>query len=316
MPIAKRHEDLPTPATLKDTGHAPDANPRFVHLLAEKWAADNAERDAKYKRRSRFHLSDAGKCARAVAYGALDVPKSNPMDLTGIHNTRLGTVLHEAWQEVIASAFPDARIEPRQIILDGEGSGYTDAALTASGSKGDGTRVVIEFKTIGGFGYKLAVGERGAAQGPSFGHVAQGAINAKAEDADELVIAYLSKEAISVQAASRKKISEVGRFAAEWTYQRDEFMPIADAEEARIRGILALLDDGELPARKVPELPTGAVILDPANGTWTATDSEGMVSDAGSYALCAYCAYQDVCVQTKPGRQPISEVAVLLGIEQ
>lgn len=326
MPIVRSIADLPDPD--RPQGRKPDAEPRFVHLLAEKWAADNAERDAGYKRRNRFHLSDAGKCARAVAYGALEVPASDPMDLTGIHNTRLGTIIHEAWQAVLASAYPDAQIEPHHLIMGGEGSGYSDAALTASGSKGDGTRIVIEFKTIGGFGYKLAVGERGTAQGPSFAHVAQGALNAVAADADELVIAYLSKEAISVMAASRKKISEIGRFASEWTYQRDEFEPIAAAEEARVLGILALLDEGDLPARKIPggELPPGAKITDPATGAWTVhalteddTDPHGTSSlqivDVGSYALCNYCKWQTVCGLTEAGRQPIADVAVALGIK-
>lgn len=308
MALAKDLSDLPTPAATREDGRPPDSEPRFVHLLAEQWAADNAERDATYKRRTRFHMSDAGKCARAVAFAALDVPSSNPMDLTGIHNTRIGSVLHEAWQAVVKALYPDAQIEPRFTILDGDGSGYSDVVLDA-----DGKRTTIEFKSVGGFAYKMAVGDRGAAQGPKHDHIVQGALNALAAGADELVIAYLSKEAISVNIASRKGFSELTRFCAEWTFTRDEYMPVALAEIARVQGILNLLDEGQLPARKIPDLPTGAVITDPRSGQWRVVDADDRILDTGSFWMCGYCRFQDTCAKTPAGRTPIAEVAVVLG---
>lgn len=311
MALAKDLSELPTPAATRGDGFPPDAEPRFVHLLAEQWNADNAARDADYKRRNRFHLSDAGKCARAIAYAALEVPATNPIDLTGIHNTRIGSILHEAWQDVIRQRMPDAEIEPRFEILDGEGSGYSDLVTTHEDRK-----VSVELKTLGGFAYKMAIGERGPAQGPKHEHLAQGALNAKAADADELVIAYLAKEVISVNIAKRKKLSELQRFCAEWTLTRDEYMPIAEAEEARVAGILSLLDEGLLPKRAFPvgELPAGHRIVNPGTGGWEVKDDEGQILDAGTFWACAYCKFQDACTATSGERQPIAEVAVALGL--
>lgn len=310
MPIARDLSDLPAPAKTREDGCPPDAEPRFVHLLAEHWAAENAERDANYKRRTRFHLSDAGKCARAIAYAALEVPSSNPMDLTGIHNTRIGTEIHNAWQAVVRAKYPEAQVEPRHVILDGDGSGYSDLVLTLD------KVIAFELKSIGGFGYKLAVGERGAAQGPKFEHLVQGALNAQAADADELVIGYLSKEAISVNVAQRKGFTELQRFCAEWTFTREQYEPIAEAELNRVARILAMLDEGTLPARKIPggELPPGAVITDPSTGQWRVHDGAGGIVDAGTFWMCSYCRWQDSCAQTSTGRQAVSEVAVVLGI--
>lgn len=311
MALAKDLSDLPSAASLAADGFPPDAESRFVHLLADQWKADNDARDSDYQRRNRFHLSDAGKCARAIAYAALEVPATNPMDLTGIHNTRIGSIIHEAWQDVIRARYPHAEIEPRFVILDGDGSGYSDLVTTWEGRK-----VSVELKTLGGFAYKMAIGERGAPQGPKAEHLAQGALNAKAADADELVIAYLAKEVISVNVAKRKKLSELHRFCAEWTLTREQYMPIAEAEERRVAGILGLLDEGVLPARRFPvgELPEGHRIVRPEMGAWEVKNEDGEILDAGTFWACAYCKFQDACATTSADRQPIAEVAVTLGL--
>lgn len=186
-----------------------------------------------------------------------------------------------------------------------------------------GQKVCWELKTLGGFAHKMAVGERGAPQGPKHAHKVQGALNALALDADLLVITYMTWEAISVQAAAKKKISEEGRIAAQWTFERDEWEPLAREEVERVTGILNLVDDGTLPARKIPdpELPSRAVITNPATGQWAVTsiDPENpdvtQIEDVGSFWACAYCRWQDKCAETPSGRTPISEVAVVLGID-
>lgn len=302
MALAADLSHLPKPAKLKADAWAPDAEPRFVNLLVEQWALDNEERNRNYQRRNRFHLSSAGACARVIALAALDTPDSDPMDLSGIHNVTLGQLLHEQWQASVVAKYPDAEIEFRSITLGGEGSGYADAKITLA----DGTVIVIEFKSIGGFGFKMAVGDRGAAQGPKFEHVLQGAINAVEAGADELVISYLAKETLSVNVAKKKGFTELGRFCAEWTLTRDEFPPLAAAELARVQGILDLLDDGQLPARKIPspELPRNATIIDPATGRWEVRDADGL-TDTGTAWNCGYCRYQTLCATQEPGRQPI-----------
>lgn len=308
-PIQRDLSQLPkaAPAT---GGRPPDAEPRFVHLLVERMARANDEAGAKATAfGTRVRHSDAGKCARAIAYAAAGVPRSNPMDLPGTWVTSLGTLIHEAWQDALAEQYPDAEIEPKLRIDQLDASGHADAVLTLPDRK-----ILFELKTKGGFGYKLMVGERGNPEGPSFENVAQAALNAVAVDADEMVIGYIATEAISKPAADRKNIGELLRICAEWTYQRDEFEPIAAAERARLEGILSLLDGGELASRKIPnpEVPAGAEIVDPSKGRWE-TRKDGQVVDTGTWWACGYCSWQDVCVTTKPGRVPVSEVLVTVG---
>lgn len=312
MGLARDLSSLPTPATLTGDGRKPDPEPRFVQVLVESWRENDPGPKARAVKASRFRHSDAGKCARAVAYAALEVPDSNPMDLSGWWNTGLGTIIHEAWQAALKARYPDANLEPKVAL--GQGSGHIDAVLHHEGRK-----VAIELKSTGGYSMKLAVGERGAAQGPKYEHIVQASLNGLAVDADEVVIAYIAKEAISAGAAKRKGFSELGRIVAEWTLLRDEYEPIAQTEMSRIDGILALVDDGILPARKIPggELPPGAVITDPHTGQWQVTSDEGEILDVGTYWACAgYCKYEDLCAGTTSGRQAISEVSVHLGLSE
>jgi len=173
--------------------------------------------------------------------------------------------------------------------------------------------VCIELKTIGGFGFKMAVGERGAAQGPKREHQIQAALNGKAVDADEVVIGYLSKEAISVGAAARKKISELGRFCAEWSMTREQYLPLAEAEEKRVLRILELVDGGQLPARVFPspELPAGHRIVDPSTGRWEVRNEDDQVVDTGTFWACnGYCKYQTLCIPMSSGRCSVDEIPV------
>lgn len=328
--------DLPhLPTATKDAhGEAPDAEPRFVHLLVEKLAATNAAAgDKPTAHGTRIRHSDAGKCARAIGYTAAGIRKSDPMDLAGTWVTSLGTLIHEAWQEALQERYPDAEIEPKLQVEGLDASGHADAVIDATRDArpdeghipwgldddpetGDPVphRILFELKTVGGFSYKMKVGERGAPEGPSFEHKAQAALNAVAVDADEMVIGYIATEAISKPAAKRAHIDETTRIAAEWSYTRDEFQPWADAERARMEGILGLIDSGMLPARKIPnpELPAGAEIIDPKTGRWEQRNRDGVVLDTGTWWACGYCAHQTTCIGTNPGRIPISDVIVTL----
>lgn len=313
MALAKNLSHLPSPAKTRDDGCPPDPQPRFAHLLAEAWA----ERDTtagerpRAKANARFRHSDAGGCSRAIAYAALGVPQSNPMDLSGTFTVGLGTMVHDAWQAALMDRYPDAHVEVK--VGSGERAGHIDAIVRQEIEPLLGTDPVpwvtaIEGKTIGGFAYKLAIGERGAAQGPKHAHLVQAALNAAEIDADEAVVAYWSKESVSVQAAARKGIDELTRFCAEWSFSREQYTPIAEAEQARVDSILALLDDGQLPARKYPdpELPKGHLIIDPKAGRWELADAEGNVIDTGTWWACGYCRWRDTCAKTPAGRARVS----------
>lgn len=294
--------NLPTPAKTSPDGCPPDPEPTFLRpyfdALRERHEAAGERPHAVAG--TRFRHSMAGDCARAIAYHALRVPVSNPMDLAGMHVTGNGTRKHDE----IQAEMPSVDAEVACQIEGFDGSGSADGRLE---------NICWEHKNVGGFAFKLAVGERGAAQGPKMAHRIQGALNALAMGADLLVITYMTWEAISVGIAEWKGFTEEGRISAQWTFQREEWEPWAQAEVKRVTGILALVDEGQLPARKHPELPVGAVLTDPSSGAWQQTEGDAVI-DAGSWWSCGYCRHQSICQDTASGRQPIAEVAVHLGI--
>lgn len=313
MPLVRDLSHLPTPAATKGDAVAPDPEPTFLapyfEALAERHDADGERPHAVEGTRFRHSMADG--CSRAIAYHALQLPESDPMDVTGILVTGNGTAKHDEVQAILTERLgksaPQVEVPCRVEGFDGSG--------TADGfTFDDEHRTCWEHKNVGGYAFKMAVGERGAPQGPKRAHIVQGALNALALDCDLLVITYLTWEAISVNAAARKRISEVGRVAAQWTFERAQWEPLARAEVARVTAILALLDAGTLPARKFPdpEFPKGAVITDPSTGQWQVRGEEGDTLDAGSWWACAYCRWQGVCAKSPAGRAPV-EVLVELG---
>lgn len=312
-PLANDLSGLPrAPRDTAGEGLTPDDEPRFIGVLAEAWLVENEARGEKplATETARFRHSDSGKCARLIAYKAAGIASSDPMDLSGINNVSIGTMLHDAWQAALTSEHgPHAEVEVKVESLDGDGAGHIDAVIEA-----DGKKVAYELKTIGGFGYKAAIGKASKgrpAEGPKSDHLLQGAVNAYACDADELVIGYLAKEALSVNMA--KGLPELLRFACEWTFTRDQFTPRAEDELKRVAGILALLDGGELAARKIPDLPKSAEIVDPETGRWEQRGSDGALVDTGSWWACGYCSHRTLCAQTQAGRIPVESVVTIAG---
>lgn len=334
MPLKRDLSHLPQASSTPDSA-PPDAVPRFGPLLAQRWQAENVPLPRAHES-ARFRHSDAGNCARAIAYAALDVPASNPMDLAGFWITNLGRVIHELFQDELEKTYgPDVEIEVK--VHKGERAGHVDAVVSIKGlhlptcNKNEGPNgfavecdcgqpdyvISIEYKSAGGYKYKLAVGERGAPEGPGYQHVVQAALNAEALDADESVIIYGARDVISIQAAARKAhIDENLRFTAEWTYTREQYKPIAEAERNRVAAILEMVDGGMLPARKIPdpEIPKRAIIVSPRDGTWVEYDAQGVsIVESKTTWHCAYCRWQDMCATTKPGRIPIEDVPVGVG---
>lgn len=328
MALARDLSSLPAAEKQSVEGCAPDPSPTFLQPyfdhLREVTAAEGERPHA--VEGTRFRHSMAGACSRQVAFHALGVPASNPMDLAGMVVTRNGTAKHDEIQDVLVARMGDELQVEAPCKVEGlDGSGSADGVLDipAGGHEGadldevtPGVRILWEHKNVGGFAFKMAVGERGAPQGPKWAHRVQSALNAKAQDADLVVITYMTWEAISVAAAKRKGFSEEGRVSAQWTFTREEWEPLADAETARVGKILALLDDGMLPGRSFPdpEVPVGNVVVDPTSGRWEQRTADDQLLDTGTFWACGYCRWQDVCAQTAAGRQPISEVAVTLGL--
>lgn len=313
MAIKRSVDDLATPrgSSQKASGWAPDPAPRFAHLLATKWHAENMEAGERPHAigGTRFRHSDAGGCARKIAYKAAGFPKTNEMDVTGSWNTRLGTMVHDAWQAELQERYPHAQVEVTSQCFD-EGSGSMDALISEQRSALDGGQseapwlTSFELKTVGGYAFKSAIGKirRGTPpEGPKGDHVIQASLNALAHNADEVVIGYLAKETLS---QNYDDVDDLAKFCAEWVLTRAQYEPIARLEIERIEGILTLLDEGKLAARKAPGF--GGEIEDPSTSRAVKRDAVGNIIDVqmvwGGSFCAGYCSHYSGCVATEPGR--------------
>lgn len=318
MPVERDLSGLPRPSDgqARTDGWRPDPSPRFGPLLVEAWHAEADDDLPNAVEGARFRHSDAGACSRALAYAALGVPASDPMDPAGHFITRQGTYIHEEFQRVIA-AHADAigdNADNEVKVGGGDMGGHIDTVYEDCGQL---KVTAIEIKSVDGYPYKLAIGERGE-PGPKWEHVVQCALNAKARNADEAVLVYYARGAISVQAQKRrpKLISDMGRVTCEWTMPRDVYEWIAERETTRVTAILGLVDDGILPARKIPGPPSGMpgmedplpanhLITSPATGTWASFNDDGYVEMSGTTWQCAYCRWQTTCSSLPADRCPV-----------
>lgn len=267
----------------------PDAEPSLAPKLAEAWAKafDNEGDKPMATPEARIRHSWAAMCARAIGYNVTGTEPSQKLTVADHWRFGIGTSVHEKWQDVIVEAFPSAQVEVKVAIPEVPSAGHVDLWL-------EDEKEAVELKSINGFGFKMAIGARGAAEGPRKSAVVQGALNAKALDAQNMKVVYLSLENLSPRELEKVGTEEWQRFAAEWTFPRDAWEPIADQEIDRFQKILKVVDDGGLPPRAIPELPKGARIVDPAKGAWTVETSDGIVA-SGSTWQCGYCPFQSLC---------------------
>jgi hypothetical protein len=235
-------------------------------------------------------------CARKVAYESLGIEKTDPPSTADYWRMGLGSVVHELLEPAIKSwlAKDDSvEIEEEVTVELGEhGYGHVDLVLR---TKAEPQQVIVlELKTINGYGYKMSV-ENG--QGPRHSAVLQGSMYAHALGADLLVIGYLSLENIAPNRAEAKGIDDIGRFATEWHFTPDEFVPLAEQEAGRLAAITdqvyATKDPvaiGRRFSHSDPDVPFPAEITDPATGRWEYETSYGRAWQ------CRYCDYQTRCV--------------------
>jgi hypothetical protein len=299
MSLKADHSQLP-PAG--QAGHKPPSGTRFLkhyvnYLEARRHQSSPADG-------ARMRHSNAAKCSRALSFQLAGFV-AEPIDAAGLHVMSEGQLLHEQVQQALVDAYRDnCEVEVVCFIPEADSAGHIDAVIWTSPPtcqcpdmcECTPHKVALELKTVGGFAFKSAIGERGPAEGPRHAAVVQGALNAYACNADELVIAYLATEAISKQAASRKGFGELARFMAEWKYDPEEFVPLAEEEIDRFDLALEMVDNGRLMDTYIPDpnIPDEALIVDPSAGRWEVRTDEG-VQDAGTTWHCIYCPYQRAC---------------------
>jgi len=281
--------------------------PFLVHKLAEEWSEDN-EAPSMPEDKS-WRGSMAGSCARQVAYKLLDVPPSNPIDLAGFWNMGLGSSIHA---DVEASLHRWADTQPNvEVIAEHEmelglhGYGHADMLVMMDIPWVGKVKVLFELKTVGGFGYKNMIGinKERACEGPRWSALLQGAMYAKAVDADLLVIGYLAREGLSPYMAKTYNKSEVDRFGAEWHYTKEEYMVVADEETRRLDLIAKHVNEGDTNeirprfSKSDPDIPWPAEISNPATGAWQLHDDLDNLVNTGKTWMCGYCQFQDQCIR-------------------
>lgn len=295
MPIKKDLSNVPTAAV--EEGNPPIADPIYAPLLAQRWAQEAmAEEEREFAiPGTRIRMSWSGKCARELGYLINKVEPSNPFDEATYWTFAMGSHVHEVFQAYMTEIFPNAEIEVKVDMRPSglDASGHIDM-IDVNGNK---KRIAVEVKSINGFGFKMAVGARGPAQGPRLAAFTQGAMNALAHDADEMRVIYFSLENLSPAEMTKLGWSEPWKkFCAEWVYSRQEYTEIAQKEIKRMNKVLEFLDEGLLPPRQIPDekIPPKARITDVNKGAWQLVE-DGAVVEAGTTWHCLYCPYRDRC---------------------
>lgn len=296
-------------------GYPPDGAMRFIPELADQILEMVTEDDNKPHAidGTRFRGSMAGYCTRRIAYYETGTPVTDPIDVASAWRMYLGTHVHELLQAAVHRVYrPDTEAHVQtEVVCDYrtfglDGSGHADLVLDLpTDEPGDTHRIVVELKSVNGFGFKLATTTfRGPPEGPKSGAVIQGALNAAALDADHLVIANLSLENVSPQMAHLTD-DVYARFGAEWTFDRDQITELALAEAERVGQVHQILDQSDGDPTAVPRMVTDtdvhpwAQITDPVGkenrGLWELRDSSGNLRDAGDTWVCGYCPYREGC---------------------
>ena len=302
MAIKKSIEDLPR-SNHEHLGTKPSAHP-FVgeavaeHLLAQEDEAHPKELALAIPDAGPYRASFASKrCNRALWYALKGEPKSNPPDAASEWQFKLGHIVHDLVQSIAPALFPDGDpvIEPAidLRVIGIPGSAHADMIVTYKDR-----RVLVEMKSINGFGYKRAATTfSGPPEGPRSGHVIQAALAAKAAECDAVCLVYFSLENVSPRMASTYSDSPIGRFTCEWHYTVEELEPIIQTETARVNGIISALEaDRPQPRHLVDHgIPEGAKITDPESGLWTVVDGRS-ITDTGDTWMCGYCDYKDKCI--------------------
>lgn len=281
-----------------------DEDQWFVEAIGTAWYERYLEEGRDRKPFSisgaRWRASWAGMCARRVAYEVAKTEISDPTTAADAYRMNIGTMLHEDIQAVIERAYPGSKVEMAVKIGDGDvfGAGSIDVYLLLP----DERKILIEVKTINPTGWKGLFGQREG--GAKYQAVMQGAVSAASlpEDQrpDQVVIAYFALEATQPAVRDRSGMipTEFGRFAAQWTYSREEYEQIASEEIARMERIVQIVDDDgvHFVPRVIPDpWKPRHEIVDPAQSEYRERNRDGWATKKVRTWECNYCPFQSHC---------------------
>jgi hypothetical protein len=271
----------------------------LLHLRAEEGELAHAGTT------SRIRHSWAGACARRLSYHLQGVEESNPPDAESVWSFQMGHRAHELVQSALTWRYGDRAAIEVEVDL-GERSCHIDAVLRFERPEGfevDGVThlckvVACEFKSTGGYGWSMQV----KSEGPKLAAYLQGCLNAAAVDADLLIVGYatLDRQTRTANTVYGKDRLPLDAIWAEWCYPKAAYLPDAEAEIARMSKAVEWTDAGKSVPRQVPDLPVGAVIVDPSSGRWEQRAAGGeSILQSGSTWMCGYCAFQAKCIEDK-----------------
>lgn len=304
--VAKDLSDLPQAS--RDAGSPPTSKPEFVDAVANAWYQQYLESGAAFRSKSielPYRGSFAGfRCDRQLYYAMTNTERALP-SIADAYRMSLGTLVHSGLEPAIKAAMPNAEFEVevdlRTIGVDG--SAHADIVTYHKDGRCD---AVVEVKTVNGFGFKTMASDfKGPPEGPRSGHVLQAALSAMALGADRVVVSYLSMESMS-PSLSKYVEGDIGRFAAEWHFNREEYEAIARPEIERINRVMRYVVEynGNEPIVPSPfidddKIPFGAYISDPARGMWVVNDNTdpNIIIDTGKVWFCDYCDWREKCQQ-------------------
>lgn len=281
---------------------------------------------------ARARHSWAGACARQVAYNVAGVVPSEPANEnpSALWNFAMGRTAHDIIQSALSRNWANttARVRHEVGIDCGVRAGTADTVIEwdkpqpfAVDSKVyPVTRMVNEYKGMGGFKFKMQVKD----EGPARSAYLQGAMNAVGVDADMLVLGSMAFDQMSPTVARQTfgpDFEAHDRFWAEWWFPREVYETDAHIEAARLERIVYLVDKSgpaSVPRHVPGEMPEMGRIVDPSSGKWvergpgepypiTGDDSRegeiayepGDIINAGAFWGCNYCPFQSHCVAEK-----------------
>lgn len=298
MPIKKSQDHLPIGEELLTF---PPSPPEFMPKIIGQWLShqDLSER-ARAVPDTRWRASWYGfPCDLALRMRVDGVEPSNPADVSGLWRMGLGTMIHDALQTYVTEAFPEAEVEVATDLrpeLDGSATVDFLIDLTERVENGIATeRILLELKTLGGFGFKMAAAPfKGGPEGPKHGHIQQASIAARKLDCDRLIIGYVSMENISADLAASMEVDEIGKFTAEWHFDRNEIAIFAQEAQDRANLILTEADTGSITEPRFHDwnVPKQAVITE--KGKWAVIEGNRRIK-VGRAWCCSYCDFKDVC---------------------
>lgn len=272
------------------------AEPLLAAALADDLANNRAaEGERPTADNTLLRGSDAYRCGRQIAFGALKVPRVVPYTTDGLMAFDAGQHHHTRLQGLLASKFGaelEVPVSYRDVGIDL--SGHADAAYQWGGKQR-----CVEIKSMKAFPFLKSAGGTDnfgravKAEGPKIEHVVQCGLYGYAPQirADELYIVYLNKED--------------GRLA-EWLIPMvgepvgpdgEDVTTLVRAELERLQSIAADIKNGLLPWRNIPGF---GVVKDPP-----AADTKDHPWN------CRYCAWQPLCARLPASKISIGQIDLL-----